>query len=97
MSLSDLDAIAFTRGPGMAGCLQTSAASAKALAAATGLPLLGVHHMQAHALTPSLTEVEPPRFPYLTLLLSGGHTLLLLARSETSFKILATTHDESIG
>jgi N6-L-threonylcarbamoyladenine synthase len=97
LTLKDLDGIAFTRGPGMAGCLQTCAASAKALAAATGLPLIGVHHMQAHALTPFLTEPEPPQFPFLTLLLSGGHTLLLLARSETSFEILATTHDESIG
>lgn len=116
LSLSDLDGIAYTRGPGMAGCLQACSASAKALAAATGLPLMGVHHMvspfsqksaythadvlaeqQAHALTPFLTESEPPRFPFMTLLLSGGHTLLLLARSETSFKILATTHDESIG
>lgn len=52
---------------------------------------------QAHALTPFLTEETPPSFPFLTLLLSGGHTLLLLARSETNFKILATTQDESIG
>lgn len=52
---------------------------------------------QAHALTPFLTEREPPAFPFLTLLVSGGHTLLLLARSESNFQILATTEDESIG
>ncbi|KAM0792259.1 hypothetical protein ACM66B_004953 [Microbotryomycetes sp. NB124-2] len=97
LKLHELDAIAFTRGPGMYGCLSTCATSAKALAAASNLPLIGVHHMQAHALTPFLTEDQPPQFPFLTLLLSGGHTLLLLARSETSFQILATTHDESIG
>lgn len=119
LSLKDLDAIAFTRGPGMFGCLSVCSGAAKALAAATGLPLIGVHHMQgvllfhsiicstkflifdilklAHALTPFLTEKIPPTFPFLTLLVSGGHSLLLLAQSESKFKILATTADESIG
>lgn len=117
VGLKNLHGIAFTRGPGMYGCLSQCGGAAKALAAATGLPLLGVHHMvrtgcrlplryladgsdvqqQAHALTPFLTETTPPTFPFLTLLLSGGHTLLLLARSESNFKILATTQDESIG
>ncbi|GAA5867927.1 hypothetical protein JCM1840_003490 [Sporobolomyces johnsonii] len=102
VALSDLDGIAFTRGPGMYGCVGVCAGAAKALAAASGKPLLGVHHMQAHALTPFLTahpntSQPTPSFPFLTLLLSGGHTLLLLARSLTSFRILATTHDESIG
>ncbi|GAA5885220.1 hypothetical protein JCM6882_009524 [Rhodosporidiobolus microsporus] len=102
VSLSDLNGIAFTRGPGMYGCLSVCAGAAKALAAATGKPLLGVHHMQAHALTPFLTAAPnspypTPQFPFLTLLLSGGHTLLLHASSPSSFRILATTHDESIG
>ncbi|KAK4702425.1 hypothetical protein P7C70_g3801, partial [Phenoliferia sp. Uapishka_3] len=97
VKLADLDGIAFTRGPGMYGCLSVSAGAAKALAGATGLPLIGVHHMQAHALTPLLTEEVPPEFPFLTLLVSGGHTLLVFARSETNFKILATCDDESIG
>ncbi|GAA5994132.1 hypothetical protein JCM11641_003832 [Rhodosporidiobolus odoratus] len=101
VGLSDLDGIAFTRGPGMYGCLSVCAGAAKALAAATGKPLLGVHHMQAHALTPFLTASAAshpsPSFPFLTLLLSGGHTLLLNCTSYSSFKILATTHDESIG
>lgn len=102
IGLGELAGIAFTRGPGMYGCLSVCAGAAKALAAATGKPLLGVHHMQAHALTPFLTaspvtDSPTPEFPFLTLLLSGGHTLLLLARSISSFSILATTHDESIG
>ncbi|BGP22693.1 Mitochondrial tRNAs modification protein [Rhodotorula toruloides] len=102
LSLNDIDAFACTRGPGMPGCLGVCNASAKALAAATSKPFLGVHHMQAHALTPFLTaspntDSPAPEFPFLTLLLSGGHTLLLLARSISSFSILATTHDESIG
>ena len=73
--------------------------AAKTLAAALNKPLVGVHHMQAHALTPMLTapESELPQFPFLTLLISGGHTLLLLATSLKSFRILATTGDESIG
>ncbi|GAA6029254.1 hypothetical protein JCM8097_003589 [Rhodosporidiobolus ruineniae] len=102
VSLSDLDGIAFTRGPGMYGCLSVCAGAAKALAGATGKPLLGVHHMQAHALTPFLTAspnspYPTPIFPFLTLLLSGGHTLFLHASSPSAFRILATTHDESIG
>ncbi|GAA6050097.1 hypothetical protein JCM3770_001369 [Rhodotorula araucariae] len=100
--LEDLDGIAATRGPGMYGCLSVCLGAAKALAAATGKPLLGVHHMQAHALTPfltasPLTSSPAPEFPFLTLLLSGGHTLLLLASSPSSFRILASTADESIG
>ncbi|KAM0756331.1 glycoprotease [Meredithblackwellia eburnea MCA 4105] len=97
LKLDQMDGIAFTRGPGMYGCLSVCAASAKALAGATGIPLLGVHHMQAHALTPLLTEEIPPEFPFLTLLVSGGHTLLVLARGETDFEILATCDDENIG
>ncbi|SCV69047.1 BQ2448_2067 [Microbotryum intermedium] len=97
VGLADLSGIAFTRGPGMMGCLSVACHSAKALSAATGKPLMGVHHMQAHALTPFLTSAIPPKFPFLTLLLSGGHTLLLFASLESEFKILATTHDESIG
>lgn len=79
----------------------------KSLAAALGKPLVGVHHMQAHALTPFLLSSsissthEPPTsrldFPFLTLLVSGGHTLLLLATDERTFKILATTLDEALG
>ncbi|KAH7108184.1 peptidase M22, glycoprotease [Auriculariales sp. MPI-PUGE-AT-0066] len=99
LSVSDVDGIAFTRGPGMGGCLSVSMNAAKALAAAHNKPLIGVHHMQAHALTPFLTlpEDQVPQFPFLTLLISGGHTLLLLAKSQTNFKIIATAADENIG
>lgn len=97
MKLNDLDAIAYTRGPGMYGCLSISAASARALAAGTDKPLVGVHHMQAHALTPLLTEEEPPEFPFLTLLVSGGHTQLVLAKTMDDFSIVADTLDNCIG
>lgn len=87
------------RALGMGGCLSVASNAAKTLAAALNKPLVGVHHMQAHALTPILTapESDHPQFPFLTLLVSGGHTLLLLATSLTSFRILATTADESVG
>jgi N6-L-threonylcarbamoyladenine synthase len=83
----------------MAGCLGVASSAAKTLAAALNKPLVGVHHMQAHALTPFLTtpQTDIPQFPFLTLLVSGGHTLLLLAISLTSYRILATTVDESVG
>ncbi|KAG1803401.1 glycoprotease family-domain-containing protein [Suillus subaureus] len=99
ISIHDVDGIAFTRGPGIGGCLSVGSNAAKSLAAALGKPLVGVHHMQAHALTPLLTTptADLPKFPFLTLLISGGHTLLLLASSPTSFQILATTADASIG
>ncbi|KAF8160978.1 Gcp-like domain-containing protein [Crassisporium funariophilum] len=94
----DIDGIAFTRGPGMPGCLSVGMNAAKTLAAALKKPIMGVHHMQGHALTPLLTSwPNPPTFPFLTLLVSGGHTLLLLAKSLQSFQVLATTQDESIG
>ncbi|KAF8629169.1 hypothetical protein AX17_005754 [Amanita inopinata Kibby_2008] len=93
----DIDGVAFTRGPGIGGCLSVGSNAAKSLAAALDKPLVGVHHMQAHALTSLLSSPDPPQFPFLTLLISGGHTLLLLASSSKSFKILATTSDESIG
>lgn len=84
---------------GMYGALSVCAGAAKAIAAVgkKELRLVGCHHMQAHALTPMITEDNPPEFPFLTLLVSGGHTLLLLARSESHFRILATAQDESIG
>ncbi|KAI0063524.1 glycoprotease [Artomyces pyxidatus] len=98
LTVTDVDGIAFTRGPGMPGCLGAGATAALTLAAALNKPVVGVHHMQAHALTALLTSAEsPPEFPFLTLLVSGGHTLLLLASSLTQFRILATTPDESIG
>lgn len=97
MEASDIDAIAVTQGPGMASSLGVGLSAAKALSAVLRKPLIYVHHMQAHALTPLLTEEAPPQFPFLVLLVSGGHTMLVLATSVTEFKILATTSDDSIG
>ncbi|CAD6564176.1 MAG: hypothetical protein CYPHOPRED_003204 [Cyphobasidiales sp. Tagirdzhanova-0007] len=97
LDVSELDAVAYTRGPGMPSCLASCALAAKTLAAAYQKPLIGVHHMQAHALTVGLTEDDPPAYPYLSLLISGGHTLLLVVRATFDFQILATTADDSIG
>ncbi|WVQ62499.1 uncharacterized protein L199_000640 [Kwoniella botswanensis] len=96
-SISDIDAIAYTRGPGMRGCLTVGEMAAKGLAAGLGKRLVGVHHMQAHALTPLLTEPNPPKFPFLILLVSGGHTQLVLAESQDKFRILLDTLDSKIG
>ncbi|WVQ73580.1 hypothetical protein IAR50_003159 [Cryptococcus sp. DSM 104548] len=93
----DVDVVGYTRGPGMRGCLHVGEMVAKGLAAGWGKPLVGVHHMQAHALTPLLTEPSPPEFPFLILLLSGGHTQLVLAESVFKFKIYMDTIDSKIG
>lgn len=97
LRIGDVDAIAYTRGPGMLGCLTVGASSARAIAAATQKPALGVHHMQAHALTVLLTEEEPPAFTFLTLLVSGGHSILVLAERLDSYKILLDTLDNAVG
>ncbi|KAJ7675093.1 Gcp-like domain-containing protein [Mycena rosella] len=97
LDIADIDGIAFTRGPGLSGCLSVACNAAKTLAAVHNKPLVGVHHMQAHALTVHLTMPSPPPFPCLTLLVSGGHTMIVLATSLVDFRILATTADKSIG
>ncbi|PWZ01392.1 peptidase M22, glycoprotease [Testicularia cyperi] len=129
VTIGDVAAIAVTRGPGMTSSLSVGLTAAKTLAAVHGVPLVYVHHMQAHALTPLLacqsdtmpesesrirsqhhdqhqeldssTPTQPakagPAFPFLTLLVSGGHTMLVLAQSVGEFKILANTSDDSIG
>ncbi|KIP06017.1 hypothetical protein PHLGIDRAFT_107529 [Phlebiopsis gigantea 11061_1 CR5-6] len=100
LEVTDVDGIAFTRGPGMPGCLSVCLNAAKNLACALRKPLIGVHHMQAHALTAILTArsaEEMPIFPFLTLLISGGHTLIVLVLGPQSFRILASTVDEAVG
>lgn len=107
------DFITVTRGPGMNSSLGIGIDAAKELASSWGIPILGVHHMQAHALTPRLVEalarpwpsrpssiVDPkpkPAYPFLTLLASGGHTQLVLSTSLTSHSVVIDTQDISIG
>ncbi|EFX02557.1 putative O-sialoglycoprotein endopeptidase [Grosmannia clavigera kw1407] len=97
------DFVSVTRGPGMASSLATGLSVAKGLAVAWDVPLMGVHHMQAHALTPRLVSAiddkEAPfaSFPYLSLLVSGGHTLLLHSRGLADHRILAAAANIAIG
>ncbi|KAG8885549.1 hypothetical protein FRB99_004455, partial [Tulasnella sp. 403] len=96
-TIHEIDGIAFTRGPGMSTCLSVCANAGRGIAAALHKPVVGVHHMAAHALTVLLTTENPPGFPYLTLLVSGGHTMLVLVYSPQKFKILADTVDIAAG
>jgi N6-L-threonylcarbamoyladenine synthase len=91
----DLAAIAATTGPGLIGGLIVGAITGKAIALARGLPFIAVHHLEAHALTVGLTEGLPP--PYLLLLVSGGHTQLLIVRGVGDYQRLGTTIDDALG
>ena len=91
-----LSGIAYTSGPGLVGALLVGAAVARSLAYAWQLPCLGVHHMEGHLLAP-LLEPEPPAFPFVALLVSGGHTLLARVHGLGRYEILGSTLDDAAG
>ena len=95
LTLDDIDAIAVSAGPGLIGGLLVGVMTAKAMALARGLPFLAINHLEAHALTVGLTEGVKP--PYLLLLVSGGHTQLLIVRDVGSYDRLGTTVDDALG
>ncbi len=95
LGLSDLDGIAVTAGPGLIGGVMSGVMCARGLAAGAGLPLVGVNHLAGHALTPRLTDALS--FPYLMLLVSGGHCQFLLVRGPDSFARLGGTIDDAPG
>ena len=95
LGLRQLDGIAVTAGPGLIGGVLSGVMTAKGLAAATGLPLVGVNHLAGHALTPRLTDGLA--FPYLMLLVSGGHCQFLIAHSAERFERLGGTIDDAPG
>lgn len=95
LSLRDIDAIAVTAGPGLIGGVLSGVMCAKGLAAGLGLPLIGVNHLAGHALTPRLTDGAA--YPYLMLLVSGGHCQFLIARGADSFTRLGGTIDDAPG
>ncbi|MBU2980375.1 tRNA (adenosine(37)-N6)-threonylcarbamoyltransferase complex transferase subunit TsaD [Lentibacter algarum] len=95
VALDDLDAIAVTAGPGLIGGVMSGVMLAKGLSAGTGKPLVGVNHLAGHALTPRLTDATP--YPYLMLLVSGGHCQFLLVRSAQEFSRLGGTIDDAPG
>ena len=95
-TLSEVDVVAFTRGPGLAGALLVGAGVACALAAALGKPVLGVHHLEGHLLSPFLSS-DPPEFPFIALLVSGGHTQLMRVDAVGRYTLLGETIDDAAG
>ncbi|PTX58121.1 O-sialoglycoprotein endopeptidase [Litoreibacter ponti] len=95
LSLSEIDAIAVTAGPGLIGGVMSGVMCAKGLAAGSNTPLIGVNHLAGHALTPRLTDAL--EFPYLMLLVSGGHCQFLIAHSVMRFERLGGTIDDAPG
>jgi N6-L-threonylcarbamoyladenine synthase len=96
LEFSDLDGIAYTAGPGLRGPLLIGASIAKSLAFSLKIPSIGIHHMEAHLLI-NLLEDPAPKFPFLTLLISGGHCLLINAKELGSYEIVGQTIDDAVG
>ena len=95
-TLADIDVVAFTQGPGLAGALLVGAGVACALAAALGKPVLGIHHLEGHLLSPFLSA-DPPDFPFVALLVSGGHTQLMRVEGVGRYELLGETIDDAAG
>lgn len=96
MTLTDLSAVAFTQSPGLIGSLMVGCSFAKSLAQSLNIPLIGVHHMQAHVLAHLIDEPKPV-FPFLCLTVSGGHTQIVLMRNYFEFEIIGKTLDDAAG
>jgi len=96
LQLSDLDGIAYTRGPGLAGALLVGASVASALAMALGKPAVGVHHLEGHLLSPLLADPRPD-FPFVALLVSGGHSQLFEVAGVGRYRLLGDTLDDAAG
>ena len=95
-TLADIDVVAFTRGPGLAGALLVGAGVACALGAALDKPVLGMHHLEGHLLSPFLSA-DPPEFPFVALLVSGGHTQLMRVDGVGRYELLGETIDDAAG
>ncbi|MGE5470401.1 MAG: tRNA (adenosine(37)-N6)-threonylcarbamoyltransferase complex transferase subunit TsaD [Bacteroidota bacterium] len=95
-TLDDVDAVAYTRGPGLAGALLVGCAFAEALAVAIGKPTIPVHHLEGHLLSP-LLSADPPQFPFVALLVSGGHTQLMRVTGVGEYELLGETLDDAAG
>jgi len=92
----ELRAVAYTEGPGLAGALLAGAAFAHGLASALGVPAIGIHHLEGHLLSP-LLSAKAPRFPFVALLVSGGHTQLMRVRGVGDYELLGETQDDAAG
>ena len=95
-SIDDIDAIAYTRGPGLIGALMVGASIARGLAWALDKPVLGVHHMEGHLLAPMLSD-DKPEFPFVGLPVSGGHTMLVDVKAVGDYRILGESLDDAVG
>lgn len=93
---SDIAGIAYTKGPGLVGALMVGACTGRALALALGVPAIGVHHMEGHLLAPML-EATPPEFPFIALLVSGGHTQLVRVDGIGEYRLLGESLDDAAG
>ena len=96
VSKHDIDGIAYTAGPGLMGALMVGGAMATALGFTLNIPVIGVHHMEGHLLAPML-ELTPPDFPFVALLVSGGHTQLVLVEAIGRYKLLGESLDDAAG
>lgn len=96
LAVTDLDAVAYTAGPGLAGALLVGASVAEALAMARGIPVQPVHHLEGHLLSP-LLAADPPAFPFVALLVSGGHTQLMRVRGVGDYALLGESVDDAAG
>jgi N6-L-threonylcarbamoyladenine synthase len=96
LKLTDIDAVAFTQGPGLAGALLVGSAFAKALAQGLQVPSIGIHHLEGHLLSPLLGETAP-QFPFIALLVSGGHTQLMKVSGIGQYELLGETLDDAAG
>lgn len=95
-SLQEIDAVAYTQGPGLAGALLVGVAFAEALATSLGVPTVPVHHLEGHLLSPLLSRT-PPRFPFIALLVSGGHSQLMRVSGVGQYALLGETLDDAAG
>ncbi|HIM58943.1 MAG TPA: tRNA (adenosine(37)-N6)-threonylcarbamoyltransferase complex transferase subunit TsaD [Gammaproteobacteria bacterium] len=96
LQLSDVSGIAYTAGPGLAGALLVGSSVAKSLAWSLNIPALAVHHMEGHLLAPLLEDTQP-QFPFVALLVSGGHTMLVDVKAIGDYKILGESLDDAVG
>ena len=92
----DINGIAYTAGPGLVGPLLVGASLAKSLALAWGVPSIGVHHMEGHLLATLLTE-DPPTYPFIALLVSGGHSQLIACYENQEYQLLGESQDDAAG
>ena len=94
--LADVDAVAYTQGPGLAGALLVGASFAEGLACSLGVPTVPVHHLEGHLLSPLLSK-RPPTFPFVALLVSGGHSQLMRVTDVGEYQLLGETLDDAAG